>query len=795
MSLASGRSGPGSPKGAASPHPHALHRLALGIERIGLIPLRFPVLAAIVVFLLAIGAAFGVARIQVDDSLSQLFRSETPEFKQYEEVSRRFPSSEFDVLLVVEGKDLLARDSLEKVRDLVTDLQLIDGVRGLVSLFSARQPPENGRLPAALFPEELPQGAEYDALIERVRSNEIIRGRLLSEDGELALVVLALDPGIVGGNGLRTVVGEIRKAIAEDLAGTDLKGELSGVPVMQLEIRNAVERDRLVYNTVGFVAGCAIAILFFRRVSFMIIAAGPPLLAILLALGTLGWLDFRLNMFLNVMTPLIMVISFSDSMQLTYGTRTRMLAGENRFEAVRNTILIIGPACVLTHATAGLSFVALLFSDSDLIRTFGEAGLIATIIALIAVLTLVPVLGVLLLRNEAKFVAKVKQSDFGLELLRSFCAWIAARMVSRPGLYSLISVSIVAALAFVYANLEPRYRLADQVPDKQQAVEASGRIDAKLTGANPVDVLIEFPKGKSLYDPETLATIAAVHTIVEKQAGVGNVLSLETLRRWLAERAGVSDVNILKQYVDVLPAHLTRRFISADQNAVVVSGRVPDVDASRLLPVVESLDKALGKVRAEHPGYSIAVTGLSAIAARNSASMIGKLNRGLTIEIVFVAAFIGLAFRSVITMLVSILPGVFPILVSGTLLYALGQGLQFASIVALTVSFGLGLSATIHFLNRLRLEDHPDEDPAIGIECATVLVGPALILTSVVLACGLAVTVFSDLPSLRLFGWLSAFAMITALVADLLILRPTAMFLLRLSRRAKARAPVPKPAE
>jgi hypothetical protein len=42
-----------------------------------------------------------------------------------------------------------------------------------------------------------------------------------------------------------------------------------------------------------------------------------------------------------------------------------------------------------------------------------------------------------------------------------------------------------------------------------------------------------------------------------------------------------------------------------------------------------------------------------------------------------------------------------------------------------------------------------------------------------VLACGLAVTAFSNLPSLRLFGWLSAFAMLAALVADLLILRPT----------------------
>ena len=109
-----------------------------------------------------------------------------------------------------------------------------------------------------------------------------------------------------------------------------------------------------------------------------------------------------------------------------------------------------------------------------------------------------------------------------------------------------------------------------------------------------------------------------------------------------------------------------------------------------------------------------------------------------------------------------------------------------AVLVALIVSFGLGLSATIHFLNRLRLEDDPAQDPGAAVERATILVGPALISTSVVLACGLAVTVFSTLPSLRLFGWLSAFAMIAALTADLFILRPTATFLRRLSRRAAA---------
>ena len=759
--------------------------IAFGLERIGLIAVKAPIVSCIILFALVVGAIFGIQRIKIDDSLSQLFRSDSREYRQYESEIKRFPATEFDVLVVVEGKNLLARENLEKLRDFVTDLQLVEGTRGLISLFSARQAPAPGKFPAALFPAQLPEGAAYDRFIETVKSNELIRGKLLSEDGTLALIVLSLEPEVVQSNKLGQTVGDIRKLMADDLGDTGLKVELSGVPVMQLEIRNAVERDGLTYNILGILAGCVIAIIFFRKISFMVVAAFPPIIAILLALGGLGWAGFSLNMFLNVMTPLIMVISFSDSMQLTFAARDRLIAGQDKFTAFRNAVLVVGPACVLTHATAGISFIALQFSNSDLIRKFGEAGLAATIIALVAVLSLVPVFGVLFVRNERIFAVKFRSADLGVQMLRNFCYWIAVRMVSRPGLFSLIAVLFVGGLATIYANLEPRYRLADQVPDKQQAVAASGLLDKKLTGANAIDVLIEFPKGASLYAPETLQTIAEVHSAVEKQAGVGNVWSLETLRRWLAEKTGKSDVATLKQYVDVIPKYLVQRFIDANQDAVVVSGRVPDLDSSRILPVVEKLDHTLDAVRKAHPGYEIAVTGLSAIAARNSANMIEKLNHGLTIEFALVAIFIGLAFRSVVVMFACILPGIFPVVLSGTLLWLLGEGLQFASVVALTVSFGLGLSATIHFLNRLRQESKPGVTPDVAVERATVLMGPALILTTVVLACGLVVTVFSALPSLRLFGWLSAFSMVAALVADLFILRPTAMFLITLSQRIR----------
>jgi len=502
--------------------------IAFGVERIGLLPLRNPRTALIIAIALIVVAILGVQRIEIDDSLSQLFRAKTPEFAQFEAVSRRFPSNEYDVLIVVEGKLLLQRNSIEKLRAAVTDLQLVDGARGILSLFSARQPDVEGGLPAPVFPDELPYGSDYKKLVARLMGNDLIRGKLLSDDGSLALIVLSLDPAATKGARLNTVIADFRRTLSEDLRGSGLVAELSGVPVMQLEIRNAVERDRIIYNAIGFLAGCLIAVLFFRRVSFMIVAAGPPLIAVAFALGALGWLGFRLNIFLNVMTPLILVISFSDSMQLTFAARDRLIGGDDRLTAFGDAIRVVGPACVLTHATATLSFLALLASDSELIRTFGEAGFVATLIALFSVLSLAPVLGVLLAPKRVAFGAS-GGVDTGIAALRRICAWIAVRMTRRPGLYSLIGLAVVCGLGVVYIGLQPRYRLADQVPDRDQAVQASGRIDAKLTGANPIDVLIEFPNGANLYSPETLDTIAQVHRLVEARAGIGNVWSPETL--------------------------------------------------------------------------------------------------------------------------------------------------------------------------------------------------------------------------------------------------------------------------
>ena len=83
---------------------------SFGLDRLGLIGLKLPVVAALLVLALTAAAAAGLLRLKVDDSLSELFRTNTAEFRTYEEIDRRFPSSEYDVLVVVEGKTLLTRE-------------------------------------------------------------------------------------------------------------------------------------------------------------------------------------------------------------------------------------------------------------------------------------------------------------------------------------------------------------------------------------------------------------------------------------------------------------------------------------------------------------------------------------------------------------------------------------------------------------------------------------------------------------------------------------------------------------
>jgi predicted RND superfamily exporter protein len=755
--------------------PRRRFAFTFGLERLGLIALRAPAVSGVVILLICALAFVGASRLKVDDSLSELFRTDTAEFRDYETIDRLFPSSEYDVLVVVEGRELLSRAGLEALSRTMTELQLADGVNGLVSMLSARGKPDATGYAPPIVPDDLPQGPALKEIVERLRTNDIVKGKFLSEDGLLALAVISLDRAVVEQQGAKAVIGGIRETAEKNLEGSGLRAQLTGAPVMQLEIRNAVERDRLVYNGLGFLVGAAIAFVFFRRISLTLIAVLGPSIAILWTLGAIGGLDFRLNLFINVITPLILVSGFSDSMHLVFAIRRDIMNGVDRVTAARNAVVDVAPACLLTAMNAALALASFAFADSALIRTFGIAALMAVGISYLAVAVVVPTLAALLIRHEAPATLPGETNpQGGIGILGHATEAIVRTVIGRPALWSLIGTASVVATGILYSQLVPSYRLADQVPDKEQALAATDRLDQKLTGANPVHVMIRWKGDQALFEPRTLDVIAAAHGVLEKQAGLGNVWSIESLRRWLAE-AGDTRIETVQRYVKVLPEHLTRRFISADEKAVLVTGRLPDVDASQILPVVELIDKALGPVRQAHPGYEVVVTGLPAIAARNSARLIGELNWGLVGDMFVIFIFLGIALRSLLAGITSVLPSLFPIFATGSLMKLGGEGLQFASIIAITVAFSLAIDSTIHFLNRFHIEEaRPDTANVQQALIRTINhIGPVVVLTTIVLALGLGVTVLSHLPSLRLFGRLAGICLFASLIGQLIILPAT----------------------
>lgn len=746
--------------------------LGFGLERIGLLAIRWPRASLLAVALFSTFCALGIPRLKTGDTLSELFRADTTAFRNYEALSSRFPTSEFDVLVVVEGPNLLTREALEAINTLHLDLEFADAAEGVLSMFSMRDPPVGDGIPPPLIPAELPTGSAFDALAKRIQTHPLIAGKLLSDaehGSQLALLVVSIKRDILRREGMFPLIRQIQSIAEESLQGTGLSVQLAGAPVMQMEIRDAIHRDVFIYNGFGFLVGFLVNLLFFRRLKLVLIAAICPAVAVLWGLGLLGWMGLKLNTFINVIPPLVMVIAFTDAMHMVFSIRRHLADGQDRYSAAHLAIKSVGPACVLTSLTTAIAFLSLTITDSSLIRSFGLASSLATLFAFVVVIAIVPTLVVLLFRNEAEFLrteAKRHQAIRWLERVsETVAAWLRVQHV-RVATAGVILVAICAAL---HLQLEPHYRLSDQVPDSRQSVAATQRLDSKLTGAYPLHVMIEWPQGLNVVSPEVVSAIRDVHRLLEESSGVGNVWSLETLAQWL-EGIGKPGPESLADYLHRLPEHLVARFVNEEANAALVTGRLPDLDAHEAVKVLGALDERLAALQTRHPGFSFTVSGLSAVSAQQSSSMIRQLNWGLLGAIAVVIVLIGVAFRSTAAAFYSLLPNLFPVVAAGAVIFVSGGGLEYASVIALTVAFGIAVDDTIHFLNRLRVEEERSASLEEAVSATLSRIGPVLILTTLVLVIGLAVTIISDLPVMRLFGRLFMATLAAALIGDVLIL-------------------------
>lgn len=111
---------------------------AFGLERVGLMCTRMPRLSLALLLLVTTATLFGLTQITFDDELRLTFSSNAESYQTYKRFSEKFSSVENQFALLIESDKPMGKTELETIRNLHLDLQFIEGITGVISMFTAR---------------------------------------------------------------------------------------------------------------------------------------------------------------------------------------------------------------------------------------------------------------------------------------------------------------------------------------------------------------------------------------------------------------------------------------------------------------------------------------------------------------------------------------------------------------------------------------------------------------------------------------------------------------------------------
>lgn len=739
-----------------------------GLERLGILALRFPRTILVLILCLAPLFGYGLTRLDFSSDVREIFRSDSHEFAKLEEVSRQYPSNGRDILIVLEAADLFKPEVLDAIRSVHLDLSLVSGVSYVLSMFSARHPPDREGNAAAVVPFDLTRIDDLGALKRRLETHPLVANKLLSTDGRLCIVVVALENADQSIDDLKTVIAEIRQTSQDLLDGTGVAFSLTGLAVMRIEIVDALIRDQRTFALVGLAIGLALTWFFFRSLAYVAIAGLPAVVASTWLLGGMGLMGREINVLTNVVPALVMVIVFADALHMLFAIRRNLAAGRSIESAIEQAVIRVGPACVLTSLTTTLAFLSLMLVTHPFVVGFGATAAMGTAIAYAATMTTLPAASRLLLGKTSSNDATARTKHGFDRAVDKVCEGAATIMVARPGAIAVTGVVLTISAALLHAANKPKYQYRENLPLNNPASTAIEKIDARLAGTSTVRLLLQWPEGRRPKGPELLEVVAAAHRALQEEVLLRDVWSLKGVEDWFA--AGGMDRGELLHFLEKVKSPLSARVYSPDSSSALLTGYFPDRDASILIPVLDRMEKSVERLRARYPDVTMSLTGIIPLSARASYEMIGQLGQSLLVAVALIIILIGIALRSLKAGLLSILPNVLPIAFGGACLFLFGKGLQFTSVIAFTIGFGIAVDSTIHVLNRYRLARESGGENWPAMADTIKVIGPVLIVTTIVLAGGFGATMVSELPMVRLYGQLSVTLLIAALAGDLLFL-------------------------
>ena len=694
-----------------------------------------------------------VPHARVDGDILHVYVNSGQYYNSYKKLADTFGTFENDIYLLVTSPRLTDPAVLEKMRSLALDLEINDYAVGTMSPFTLRKPGPNGStLPAV--PEGMADQATVSAALTDLHNNDPMMRNLILGDLSGVVMIMFPDPAKTAGKGQQAMVQSLRDLIAQ-YEGPNLHVELTGPPIWTADMLNAAVKDQFTFTVYGFALGALIALLSLRSFWGAILVSAAPAMAVLWVVGVVTLLFDSFSFLTNIVTILVLVIAFAESMFFCFNWFSYWRDGLDPIEAVNATVKVEAPAFALTGLTTCISFASLSFAPGQGILEFSIAGTIASALNYVCLVTFMP----LLMKFAVKCGFKLPRPA-GVALTAPMSlSWVLVRRYAR--LMAVAAIIVTGLLLVPYFLIQPHFSFQDFVAKGSNTLDAAQSIDKGVGGVAPLYVRVPLPQGTPDLNDPSFNLIKQVHDILEKHLGPGKVISAASFTHYTD--AGFSRAQIF----DAVGPFLKRRFITDDGKQALVTGFMPTIiEAGELEKLVNAIQADLdaAHIPAEIGGFRV----MTNFANTN---IVQNLQQDFAASIFVDLAIIGIAFRSFRVAVAASIPNLFPVLGTEAYLWLSGSGLQLTTVIALTIAFGIAVDDTTHFLSHYL---HERRENALShfdaIKHTMDRIGGAIIATTLILCAGTAIVMFSSLPAVALFGQLFVITLLLAVLGDVFIL-------------------------
>jgi predicted RND superfamily exporter protein len=561
---------------------------------------------------------------------------------------------------------------------------------------------------------------------------------------------------------------------------------LGGVPMITSDSIEFIRSDLKVFG-VGVVLFIVIILAFsFKHIRWVVLPLAVCLTSAMTMMGYLGWSQWPVTVVSSNFISLLLIITLSLIIHLVVRYRElAMIEPEaSQYKLVSETVQSKFSPSFYTAVTTMVAFGSLLVSGIRPVIDFGWMMVIGITVSFVLAFTLFPAALMLLPRLDSE-----TKKDLTGKVTASIANFIQHRTRATLMIFALL---ILIALTGI-PRLSVENRFIDYYKESTEIFQGMTLIDTKLGGTTPMDIIIDAPADEVMAEDELfsngditsnsywfnrdgLREVAEFHQYLDELPETGKVLSVHTGMQLL------ESLNNGKPYSDFKPAVVYKRipeavkkalispYLSEDGNQLRFSIRLYESD--KKLRRQELIEKIYLDLTGEY-GLDPEQVTISGIAVLYN-NLLQSLFRSqiLTLGAVFGAIllmFIAL-FRAVRLSFAALIPNIISAGLILGLMGWIGIPLDIMTITIAAINIGIGVDDSIHYIHRFRGEFIQDRNYWAAIGRCHNSIARAMYYTSVTVVLGFSILSLSNFIPTIYFGVLCGLAMITALIANLMLL-------------------------